>query len=123
MDLSPAFDNGSSLGYNYPEARTAKLCHDKNWLSAYAAKGTHHLRIEPDGDKFRHDELIRVLIEKRPEFRQIAEKIISFDMEQFRKMLNDLTLFDVPFMFLPDRAEFTARIVAAKRNLLEQAIG
>ena len=83
VELSPAFDNGTSLGYNYPEEKAARVLDDPNWFSSFAARGTHHLRKEPDGEQYGHDELIRVLINENPDLRRIAEDVLSSTWTDF----------------------------------------
>ncbi|MBL4748333.1 MAG: hypothetical protein JKY17_06075 [Magnetovibrio sp.] len=124
LSLSPAFDNGTSLGYDFVEAKLDVYMSNPGWFDQFAKnkKAVHHLRKTPEGEQFKHDELIGVLLQERPDLASMVEKIISFDINDVRDMLNELTKFDVPVRFTPERAEFSAKIIEAKRNLLKAVI-
>lgn len=120
--LSPAFDNGTSLGYDYLEEKLTNFLQNPGWFENYAKKGMHQLRREAGGAQFKHDELIEVLLQNHPDCFSLVEEIISFDMNDVRGILNELVEFDAPVPFTKQRAEFTARIIEAKRNALEKVL-
>lgn len=121
LSLSPAFDNGTSLGYDYQEDKLATHLRNPAWFDQFAnkKKATHHLRKQPDGEQYMHAELIRVLLSERPDLKPVVEDIISFDMKEVRDMLDELTKFVVPVRFTTERAEFSANIIEAKRRSIE----
>jgi len=65
--LSPAFDNGTSLGYNFLEEKLPDYLKAPNWFKQYASRCTHHLRREAGSAQFKHDELIQVLLQNHPD--------------------------------------------------------
>jgi len=122
FSLSPAFDNGTSLGYNFLENKLATYMQAPGWFENYANKGTHQLRCIAGGRCFKHDELIEVLLETRSDCFSLVEELVSFDMDDVRAILNELVKFDVKVPFTEQRAEFTAKIIEAKRNALVRVL-
>ena len=51
-----------------------------------------------------------------------VENIVSFDMDDVRAIQNDLVEFDVPVRFTKQRAEFTDKIIEAKRDALVRVL-
>ncbi len=122
FSLSPAFDNGTSLGYNFLEEKITAYLQAPGWFENYANRGTHQLRSEAGGARFKHDELIEVLLKNRSDCFSLVEELISFDMSDVRTILNELVKFDVKVPFTEQRAEFTALIIEAKRNALVRVL-
>lgn len=122
LRIAPAFDNGTSLGHNYVEDKLDILMNDQEWLDKYVVGGYHHLRKAPEGEHFQHVELIRYFITEIPKLREVLKDILSFDMEDVKKMLLDLIRFEVPVKFTENRAKFTYAIIEAKKNALQKVL-
>mgnify|MGYP000521846147 FL=1 len=120
--ISPAFDNGTSLGHNYVEEKLDALLENKDWLNKYVSDGYHHLRKEPEGDNYKHTELIEHLISVYPYLIEVLQELLSFDMECVGIMLKELTEFEVPVKFTKERARFTYAIIEAKREALQKVL-
>ncbi len=120
--LSPAFDNGTALGYDYLEEKLPDYMQNPGWFENYANRGEHQLRLEAGGKRFKHDELIEVLLQNHPDCFSLVEEIISFKMDDVHTILNELVEFDAPVPFTEQRAKFTARIIEAKRNALVRVL-
>ncbi len=89
--LSPAFDNGTSLGYNFPDEKLGSYLSAPGWFEKYAEKGIHHLRKSPNGEQFGHAELVEFLLGRAPDQLDLVNAIISFEMEELRDILGELT--------------------------------
>ncbi|PCJ44697.1 MAG: hypothetical protein COA81_00005 [Alphaproteobacteria bacterium] len=122
LDLSPAFDNGTSLGYNFIDNKLSNYIGNKTWLDKYVEKGTHHLRKEAEGDKYKHVELIVEMTETNLEYKDLLSQILSFNMDDVKEMLHELIKFDISVPFIEKRADFTAMIIGAKKKALSRIL-
>ena len=56
VSLSPAFDNGTSLGYEIIDENIANFTDEK--IKQYIRRGTHHMKWAVDSAKSQHFDLI-----------------------------------------------------------------
>jgi hypothetical protein len=111
VGFAPAFDNGSSLGF---EIRENKLHHTRfdNWIDRYASRGCHHIRTNLTGNKrFKHFELIKFLCDNVPGAKQIIQESLDFDFNELYKYISSLCRFDVESPLSEERAEFIVSLI------------
>lgn len=122
LTLAPAFDNGTSLGYDRPDNKIGKFIKDPNWFSAFVRKGTHHIRDGQTGTNIPHADLIVKFLTDFPDYDTVIRDLISFDLSDVEAMLRDLTAFDISVPFTQTRADFTLKIIEAKQAALLKAL-
>jgi len=122
LTLAPAFDNGTSLGYDRPENKIGNFIKDPNWFAAFVRKGTHHIRDAQTGKNMPHADLIIKFLTDFPAYDNLVHELISFDLSDVETMLRDLTAFDIPVPFTQTRADFTLKIIEAKQTALKKAL-
>ena len=119
--FSPAFDNGSSLGY---EIIDRKLCNfeDSERIRAYIAKGQHHMRLSRSaGGRPTHFELIEKFLTR---YRRdnalvsIVERAIDLRFDELSAELYALCDYDMPTRLSEKRVSFMLRLIEARIGML-----
>ena len=119
MRLSPAFDNGTSMGYELPEADFI-ICNDDKRLEKYAARGTHQLRWKlTDPKKANHSELLLKLINSYPDTHEIMlECLRKVNSVVFEKILDQLVRIEVGVKLTEARAIFMLKLISYRHQRL-----
>lgn len=121
LEIAPAFDNGTSMGYEILEENFHKF-ENPFYIEHYADQGTHHMTWSLQENKNRrgcgHFEMIEKLLQKFPDIKDLVGKMLNFSLENFQKELNELTLFQVKTPFTAAKAVFIHRLVKYRRDRL-----
>lgn len=121
--LAPAFDNGTSLGYERTEASIAQPWGDLR-ISAYVDRGTHHCSwIRSDDRPAQHLKLCQIYISAHPDTSQVARNMIRFDMARVTEITQALGQIDCAVRFTPNRARFVENLIEARQRKLVAALG
>lgn len=117
--LSPAFDNGTSLGHEILEENFYKKNIDK-----YISKGYHHIKLSLDSeDHVKHLELLKVLSQKySKEFKGIIEKSLSFEKTDIEKILNYLVQFNIDVPLTELRADFMLKLIMTRKEKIKMEL-
>jgi hypothetical protein len=117
--MAPAFDNGTSLGYEIFSNKMADFS-DPARLERYIARGTHHMRWDiADERPAQHVALIQRLLEHYPKQREdINKRLLGFNVEAMWAMIRGMTEFDIPVPLSPERAEFVCHLTEARYKVL-----
>ena len=117
--LSPAFDNGTSMGYELPEADFI-ICNDDKRLEKYAARGTHQLRWKlTDPKKANHSDLLLKLINSYPDTHEIMlECLRKVNSVVFEKILDQLVRIEVGVKLTEARAIFMLKLISYRHQRL-----
>ena len=126
--LSPAFDNGTSLGYNIrAEQLDAWLGKDFNKQDKHARNGTHHMRWHIDDAKqANHFELLEKLVAQFPECAAIIRRILQSDIAPVFDAITALTTFeiaDVRYRLTPKRADFIIKMLGFRFGYAKKVLG
>jgi hypothetical protein len=105
ITLSPAYDNGTSLGYEIVDSKLSQFTNPSKRL-AYINKGKHHMRKYLGGNRFGHFEIIKELITKSPSTKHFLADFFDIDFTIIRDSVMELTSFTSPVPLKPERAEF-----------------
>lgn len=123
LELAPVFDNGTSLGYQFPEERlTEPWAPDR--LAAFIRRGHHHCSWRPDsptGDS--HLELCRSLYAHDKDAGAVARNVIRLADSNIEELMAWCEEFSAPLRFSSDRARFVAQQLKARRDALAKAAG
>jgi len=121
--LSPAFDNGTSMGYEIFEENFHKFNTEEK-LMHYIGKGTHHLRWHQDDTaRMSHSELLVKLVRTYPDLKEAVLSCLIFDEKEAVELLFGLCNFDIAVPFTAERAKFCLKLLFRRREVLEQRIG
>lgn len=123
LDLAPIFDNGTSLGYEFGEARLQKKWTAEQ-IAGYIGKGRHHLSWAPEATTGSpHFDLCVDLAKSSAEASAAAKDMIRLPDSKIEELANWCTEFAAPIAFTNSRAEFVAQQLKARRDALERAFG
>lgn len=120
--LSPAFDNGTSLGHELSEA------HQGQWEGAdlvrYVSRGCHHLKWQmEDARRLGHITGMRTLAELLPtKATPICEMLMGLDVTLLRQDLEELVALPMPVKLSAWRADLMCRLVEIRRQCLLEAL-
>ncbi|KAF0133965.1 MAG: hypothetical protein FD145_987 [Candidatus Saganbacteria bacterium] len=116
--LSPAFDNGTSLGHEMFECNFNRF-DDKNYLDRYVQKGTYHMKWKlADNDKTTIMKFIRLFADNYPEQKADMLNCLNFSIEEATEQIMQLTKFQIPEALSEARAKFMIRLIAYRQKLL-----
>ncbi|MFC1546442.1 HipA domain-containing protein [bacterium] len=117
--LSPAFDNGTSMGYEILEENILKF-NDENYLEKYINKGYHHIKLsQTDQTHVKHLQLIEELINRyNKKAIRIIREVLSFDNKNVEEILNYLVKFNTIIPLTEKRADFILRLIIKRKNML-----
>ena len=121
--LAPAFDNGTSLGYQIREERLLEFSEPIR-LEAYVNAGRHHCGWDVTSDhRTPHMDLCHRLLDAFPAARGCMQRAIAIDRGQVEQILGTCSHFDVSVPFSCDRAYFVAELIEARRRRLLAIVG
>ena len=121
--LSPAFDNGTAMGYEVtPEGLAKRL----NNLDSYIAKGTHHMKWHMNDAKQQgHFELLANLITHSPSTKDTMAELLHCDLSALYDRIIGLTRYDIRnenYRLTPERAEFMIALLKARHQKAKETI-
>ncbi|HET7675462.1 MAG TPA: HipA domain-containing protein [Gammaproteobacteria bacterium] len=116
--FAPAFDNGTSMGYELKGSKLDRL-NTREGMEAYVAKGLHHMRWELGGARLQHAELLAKLSSFYPRARDyVLECLNSVVPEDFDGAIHGLTQIETPQPLTPERADLMARLLRFRHAAL-----
>lgn len=123
--LSPAFDNGSSLGHERQEEKLPVLLKNQDWFTkhTFGGKARHHLRLASGDSK--GGKLTEVILAVAANDSQILGRIgsiLSVSSCKMKEVLDTLGQFVVPAALSRDRQRFVMRILATRQQLLGELL-
>lgn len=124
IDLSPAFDNGTAMGY---EVLAENIPSRLQNLDAYIGKGTHHIRWKmTDSKQAGHFKLLQKLASEYPQAREEMARILSQNLSSPCEDIKKFTEFDLQspdYCLTPQRADFMIRLLMERQRRAQEAIG
>lgn len=122
MSFAPAFDNGTSLGYEQLSKNFYKF-DDSVYLQKYIERGHHHVKWVPnDARQCYHLELLQIIAKRYPVARRIMIETLNFDFPSLEVKIRELTQFKVPVVFSEERCEFVIKLLAVRQKYLIQGL-
>lgn len=121
--MAPAFDNGSSMGYE-KQPDKFHLFNDQDYLLRYVLKGLHHMKWQlSDSSRVEHIQLLENLSNNYPQTRQVMLKCLELvNADIFETILNELIAFDVPVKLSKERADFMLKLLNFRHQRLLNAL-
>lgn len=117
--LTPAFDNGTSMGHEILESNFFKF-NNLSYLETYILRGKHHMKWhKDDSQRMRHLEMLLRLKKYYPSSRNhMVESLRRFKIEDIKIILRDMTSYDVSVPLSNNRAEFMLKLIGYRHELL-----
>ena len=121
ISMAPAFDNGSSLGREYPDERLPQL--DAAWVATYVARGRHHIKWLLDDKKGQpHVEMLLHLARVFPAIRARMRILALSSIEPIIQSIRVFTTVAFPLPLTVARADFMERLLRARLERLRLAL-
>ncbi len=116
--LSPAFDNGTSLGHEILDSKLENFL-DLERLNSYVKRGRHHIRWTlKSPNQCGHLELIELFVEKFPQYIVPMIDCLNFNHEKLKSQIFELSEFSVNDNLSIERCEFVVNMILKRRDLL-----
>lgn len=120
--LSPAFDNGTSLGHERPANQFERFA-QAAYRQRYIDKGRHHLRWQlHDAERCGHLELLQKLLQQAPQCRQTMLSVLRFDPPELERAIMPLCDLALAVPLDAGRARFMMSLLAARQQHLLDAL-
>jgi hypothetical protein len=122
-ELAPAFDNGTSLGYEILETNLFKF-NDNAYLERYAKRGRHHMRWElSDSEQQTLFDFVGRFAAEFEEARPIMLECLTFEPRQIEEVLDLLSQLQISPGLSIDRCKFLYRLIEFRRSKLLAILG
>jgi len=121
ITLTPAFDNGTSMGHERLEENLPDILADRDWLRRHTLdkRARHHLRHHSgDTAGVKMLELVPILLDRFPDVLPIVHARAMFRDEDIRAAIMPLCDFDAPVRLSENRAEFVCRMICTRRDMM-----
>lgn len=125
--FSPAFDNGTALGYEVVEKNIDKYI-DEKWLEKYLInprRARHHMKWSLDEQEdFNFYDFMKKFVLEFPDTKSIIEKHLSFSRAQVEEILSPLitAVSDMKYCISQKRLRFIIEFIFRRKELLEKAL-
>lgn len=120
--LSPAFDNGTSLGHEIMESKLNDF-KDPSRLNSYINRGRHHIKWQIEDDRpCGHIELLKKFSNKYPESKAIMLNCLSFSDKVLKETLVELTKFKINDPLTEDRCFFVINLILERKKLITESL-
>jgi hypothetical protein len=122
--ITPAFDNGTSMGHEI-KADRFHLYADDGKLNRYIAKGMHHIRWDLEAAaQLQHGDFLKKYTTQFPETREtVLDCLNRINTDFFQKVFADLIQFDIPVKLTGARADFMLRLLGYRHKMLLNLLG
>ncbi|QDM19231.1 HipA domain-containing protein [Tardiphaga sp. vice278] len=121
--MAPAFDNGTSLGYEKTEQKILTPWPAAQ-IDAYVGRGTHHASwVRSQDEPVAHVQLCEIFIKNYPATGQTARNMIRFDLEKVRAITSAMSQVVCDLPFSANRARFVELLLATRQRNLIAALG
>jgi len=120
LAITPAFDNGTSLGYERADKDLpTPLTND--WFLRHAThkRARHHIRLQASDSKgAKMLELVPELVHQFPDLLPIVRTCATFGDDAVEEVIFPLCDFQMPDRLSKERAAFICRMICVRRDLL-----
>lgn len=120
--MAPAFDNGTSLGYGYPEEDLLRMS-AADEIAKLVRNGRHH--VSWPGGRFgtQHAELCSEMVSRvRSGIGTSMDDVIDFADHRIGSIVDWCTRFDFPVPFSEARAHFVSEQLRARRDAVAASV-
>ena len=123
--FSPAFDNGTALGYEIKEERLKSYISNGNKLAKYLSNGRHHMKWSlGEGDLDNFFTFMEKFVMQNPDIKYIISECLDFCREEIEEAILPLCdlIDDGRYKLTHTRVEFTINLIMERKRLLEKTL-
>ncbi len=123
--MSPAFDNGTSMGIEILEKNFDKF-KQLGYLENYVSQGKPHLKWDLTEDREKrcnHKDFITRFIDEYPECKEEMKSCLQFTKPQLEEILERLKCFNINPRLSKNRAQFMQDLLLYRKEQLLLALG
>jgi len=120
LAVTPAFDNGTSLGYERDDKDLPNSLDDA-WFVRHAThkRGRHHIRLQASDSKgAKMLDLVPELVRQFPDLLPVVQSCATFEDDVIRDIVYPLCDFQMPVRMSKERVAFICRLICIRRDLL-----
>lgn len=117
VDLSPAFDNGTSLGHEIVPQKLVNFKSDAR-LITYINKGLHHMRWQLGESRLSHLDFMKNIFGHIPKSAEFVLHLLNFDINSVGAAIYELKKFEIPVPLTSERADFLVNLIGKRVELL-----
>ncbi|MHC4702512.1 MAG: hypothetical protein ACYTFQ_18265 [Planctomycetota bacterium] len=126
VSYSPAFDNGTALGYEILEQKIDKF-EETNRLQSYLTHkyARHHMKWSLDEEEpLSFYEFMKKFTVEFPDTRRIMSQHLSFDHQQVEEVLSPLVgaVSDPEHKLTRKRLDFVLKLIFGRKRILEETL-
>ena len=119
---APFYDNGTSMGYEWPAARLTALANSK-WLAKYVYRGRHHMFWrETDAGRLSHPAFLRKFFDEFPAQRPGIISRLKVSDKTIERVVDEITRFRGPRPLSRERASFMVKLIKFRRDHLKDLL-
>lgn len=120
--FSPAFDNGTSMGYEILEEKLSDFDAETKLLN-YIQKGTHHMKWSlEDTHKLSHVEMVQKFIKEYPFTKEIISNCLNFELSSIQEILQKISSINISIPLTNPRINFMLRLFEKRYNQLKRIV-
>jgi hypothetical protein len=121
--LAPAYDNGTSLGYEMTESHIFQRWDDAR-LNKYLDRGTHHCGWKSNEmSGAQHVALCKMFAQTYPDAGFAMRDMLRFAADEIIETCHSFEILEVENRFTPSRSRLVLSLVEGRRNRLAAALG
>ena len=121
--LTPAYDNGSSLGREFSEDQIREFMDGRKSLEKYVGNGWHHMKWDlTENLRLNHAEFIRRYAREFPMVVTQLRQRLSFSESTLRAALHKLTQVRVGCPLSEMRLEFMLKLISLRQKMILDAL-
>ncbi len=124
ISFSPAFDNGTALGYEIQEKKLNGYLLDNNKLEKYIKKGHHHMKWTLEKDiSDNYFSFMKKFVDQNEDMISIISRCLSFYREELEKVFYPLCdLVSDNYRLSYERVAFIIELIMARKKFLEETL-
>lgn len=119
--MSPAYDNGTSLGYEITDEKLVNF-ESPSRRATYIKKGRHHIKDSIDGHRLGHLEFVEFVVREFPYFHDLIAEFFNVDMQKIADTILELTSFDIPIPLSEQRAKLMISLIKDRITFAKQIL-
>lgn len=117
--MAPAFDNGTSLGYELSPDRMTELCAGRRSMEGYIARGKHHIKRHAEDQRSQHIQLVKeACLDEWGMKDHLSNRIFRFDLQAISAKIAMMGSVEVPVPLSSERERFLRALVGARLSNL-----
>jgi hypothetical protein len=120
--LSPAYDNGTSLGYEILDAKIPQFISNTHQRLAYIHRGKHHVKNIYGGIRYNHFDFLENLLLALPAVKTFFKNFFEVDFEAIKSDISSLVTFSPTIPLTSERIDFMLLLIKERLEIARAII-